>query len=278
MSAEAPELRADRAVVHPTRAADVRRGLLGGPRRLDPGRPRAGGAVRGVGPVASSLSSTTSAASSSRWLRRSRRPRLRVVEPGARPTGVLPAEPGRVCPGSRRSSSSHRLLRSDGRPRPRRVRAWASAPASSCSRLVYVVTRYALVALVLWVLRWTFAQLSNVTRLITRVLPLMLLFITFLFINTEVWQVAGTMSAQVLWGSLAVFAVIGVAVHRRAQPRGVRPDRGEHRSRPRRGGHGRHPAGRRRRRARRARPAGAAGGRGSGPTCCSSWSRHSSSR
>jgi len=76
--------------------------------------------------------------------------------------------------------------------------------------LVYIVTRYALVAQLGWALRWTFRQLSSVTRLITRVLPLMLLFITFLFINTEVWQVAGTMSAAVLWGSLAVFAVVGV--------------------------------------------------------------------
>jgi hypothetical protein len=76
--------------------------------------------------------------------------------------------------------------------------------------LVYVVTRYAFVAQVVWAVRWTFRQLSSVTRLITRVLPLMLLFITFLFINTEVWQVAGTMGAAVLWGSLAVFAVVGV--------------------------------------------------------------------
>ncbi|MGD9956173.1 MAG: hypothetical protein AB7O74_04850 [Candidatus Nanopelagicales bacterium] len=76
--------------------------------------------------------------------------------------------------------------------------------------LVYVVTRYALVAQVGWALRWTFRQLSSVTKLITSVLPLMLLFITFLFINTEVWQVAGTMSAAVLWGSLAVFAIVGV--------------------------------------------------------------------
>jgi hypothetical protein len=75
--------------------------------------------------------------------------------------------------------------------------------------IVYVVTRYALVALSVWVVRWTFAQLSDLTRLITRVLPLMLLFITFLFINTEVWQVAGTMTAGVLWGSLAVFGVLG---------------------------------------------------------------------
>ncbi len=75
--------------------------------------------------------------------------------------------------------------------------------------VVYAVTRYALVALSWWVVRWTFRQLSDVTRLITRVLPLMLLFITFLFINTEVWQVAGTMTAGVLWGSLAVFGVLG---------------------------------------------------------------------
>lgn len=76
--------------------------------------------------------------------------------------------------------------------------------------LVYLITRYALVAQVSWALRWTFRQLSSVTTLITNVLPLMLLFITFLFINTEVWQVAGTMSAAVLWGSLAVFAIVGV--------------------------------------------------------------------
>jgi hypothetical protein len=76
--------------------------------------------------------------------------------------------------------------------------------------LVYVVTRYALVAQVGWALRWTFRQLSSVTKLITSVLPLMLLFITFLFINPEVRQVAGTMRAAVLWGSLAVFAIVGV--------------------------------------------------------------------
>jgi hypothetical protein len=77
--------------------------------------------------------------------------------------------------------------------------------------LVYVVTRYAVIALILWSVRWTLGQFSNVTRLITRVLPLLLLFITFLFINTEVWQVAGTMQASVLWGSLAVFGVVGLA-------------------------------------------------------------------
>jgi hypothetical protein len=94
----------------------------------------------------------------------------------------------------------------------RDLRSFATTVAFSLLALlaIYVVTRYALVSMVLWAVRWTFRQISNVTRLITRVLPLMLLFITFLFINTEVWQVAGTMEAWVLWGSLAVFGVIGL--------------------------------------------------------------------
>lgn len=76
--------------------------------------------------------------------------------------------------------------------------------------VVYIVTRYALVALTAWAFRWTFSQLSEVVRLATRVLPLMLLFITFLFLSTELWQVAGTMTAPVLWGSLALFGLLAV--------------------------------------------------------------------
>jgi hypothetical protein len=76
--------------------------------------------------------------------------------------------------------------------------------------LIYGITRYALVALTLWAVRWTFQQLGDVGRLITRVLPLLLLALTFLFISTEVWQVAGTMSAPVLWATLAVFGALGV--------------------------------------------------------------------
>ena len=93
--------------------------------------------------------------------------------------------------------------------------------------LIYVFSRYALFALLWWVVRWTFTQLGDVYRLSTRALPLLLLFITFLFVNTEVWQVAGTMDVQVLWGSL------GLRPARRAVPgrpgrRGGRRDRGGH--------------------------------------------------
>ena len=43
--------------------------------------------------------------------------------------------------------------------------------------------------------------------MVTRALPLLLLFITFLFINTEVWQVAPTRwTAGVLWLAVLFFA------------------------------------------------------------------------
>jgi hypothetical protein len=92
---------------------------------------------------------------------------------------------------------------------------WAAAAATAVLgavllAIIYVVTRYAGLALLWWVLRWTFTQLGDVYRLSTRALPLMLLFITFLFVNTEVWQVAGTMQGQVLWATLAVFAGLGI--------------------------------------------------------------------
>ena len=54
--------------------------------------------------------------------------------------------------------------------------------------IVYVITRYALIALTAWALRWTFAQLGDVAQLVTRVLPLMLLVVTFLYLSPGVWQ------------------------------------------------------------------------------------------
>ena len=66
-------------------------------------------------------------------------------------------------------------------------------------------------------LRWagqrTLAQLAVLFNVVVRALPLLLLFTTFLFINAEVWQVAGTLSG-----------IVYVARARRVLParRGVR--------------------------------------------------------
>ncbi len=77
--------------------------------------------------------------------------------------------------------------------------------------LAWVLTRYAVIPLCAWAIRSTFRGIGDLYRLATRALPLMLLFITFLFINTEVWQVAGLLPAERLWAVIAVFVALGVA-------------------------------------------------------------------
>ncbi|VXB95730.1 hypothetical protein [Aeromicrobium sp. 9AM] len=59
-----------------------------------------------------------------------------------------------------------------------------------------------------WAVRRTFGSLGLMFPLLTRALPLLLLAVTFLFINAEVWQVAALMSRNVLWSAVAFFAVI----------------------------------------------------------------------
>ena len=52
--------------------------------------------------------------------------------------------------------------------------------------------------------RWLFP-------LVTRALPLLLLFMTFLFINTEVWQVTSALERGLLWLTVMLFAGIAIA-------------------------------------------------------------------
>ena len=61
-----------------------------------------------------------------------------------------------------------------------------------------------------WALTRTFAELGSLFRLVTRALPMLLLFITFLFINTEVWHVSSALSRPVLWLSVAFFGALAV--------------------------------------------------------------------
>jgi hypothetical protein len=58
-----------------------------------------------------------------------------------------------------------------------------------------------------WALGRAVSSLNLLVRLATRALPMLLLFITFLFINTEVWQVADAMSAGVLASSVLFFGL-----------------------------------------------------------------------
>ncbi|MDQ1618133.1 MAG: hypothetical protein QOE19_702 [Actinomycetota bacterium] len=61
-----------------------------------------------------------------------------------------------------------------------------------------------------WALGRTFAELGSLFPLVTRALPMLLLFTTFLFINTEVWQVSSALSPPVLWLAVAFFGALAV--------------------------------------------------------------------
>ena len=88
--------------------------------------------------------------------------------------------------------------------------------------LIYLITSYGAVPLVSWAGSQTFAQLGVVGRMLTRALPLLLLFTTFLFINAEVWQVAGTLHGPVFVVVLGLFFLLGTAFVLSRVPTGMR--------------------------------------------------------
>jgi len=77
--------------------------------------------------------------------------------------------------------------------------------------LLYALWALHLQSIVRWAVRRTFGSLGLLFPLITRALPLLLLFITFLFINTEVWQVSSALDRGLLWLTVLLFAGIAVA-------------------------------------------------------------------
>ncbi|MCW2832885.1 MAG: hypothetical protein JWN68_838 [Nocardioides sp.] len=60
-----------------------------------------------------------------------------------------------------------------------------------------------------WAMRHSLASLELLFPLATRAMPMLLLFVTFLFINTEVWMIASALDGGILWGAVLMFG--GVA-------------------------------------------------------------------
>ena len=87
------------------------------------------------------------------------------------------------------------------------------AAVEGCSVLlvIYLVTSYGVIPLIGWAASQTFHRVGSVGRMLTRALPLLLLFTVFLFINAEVWQVAGTLTGSVYTLTLALFFLMGSA-------------------------------------------------------------------
>lgn len=75
--------------------------------------------------------------------------------------------------------------------------------------VIYVVAAFALGHLTLWAIRTSITQVTMLGRLVVRALPQLLLFTVFLFINAEVWQVAGTLAGLPYIIGLVIFFVLG---------------------------------------------------------------------
>ncbi|GAA5137452.1 hypothetical protein GCM10023339_77870 [Alloalcanivorax gelatiniphagus] len=87
------------------------------------------------------------------------------------------------------------------------------APATLVTLGLLAAAWYALTALnagpiVRWALHRAFGSLRTVLPMMTRALPLLLIFVTFLFINAEVWQVSSRQDGAALWLVVVLFGVL----------------------------------------------------------------------
>ena len=88
--------------------------------------------------------------------------------------------------------------------------SWQTPLATFVSALAllgisWVVTWIALIPLIIWAVRWTFLRLGDGVRVASRVLPLLLIFVTIIIFTTETWQVMGTLTPLWLWMTIALF-------------------------------------------------------------------------
>jgi hypothetical protein len=76
--------------------------------------------------------------------------------------------------------------------------------------LIYLVTSYALLPITRWAAGRLWREVGDVLGLLVRALPLLLLFVTFLFWTTEVWQVAASLDGPFLALTMALFVLVGI--------------------------------------------------------------------
>lgn len=74
--------------------------------------------------------------------------------------------------------------------------------------LWYFLTALKARPIVTWALHRTFGSLRTLLPMMSRALPLLLLFVTFLFINAEVWEVAAHLDGGVLWLVALLFGTL----------------------------------------------------------------------
>lgn len=75
--------------------------------------------------------------------------------------------------------------------------------------LIYVWSSYGVGPLLRWGARRSSRQLATLGSLVARALPLLLLFNAFLFVNAEVWEMAGTLDGPAYVIVILIFVALG---------------------------------------------------------------------
>jgi hypothetical protein len=88
--------------------------------------------------------------------------------------------------------------------------------------LLYLVVGYGLLSIVRWASRRLLAQLSSSLELLTRALPLLLVFANVLFLTNELWQAARTMPTSFAVLLVCLLTAVGVGFLFTRVPREVR--------------------------------------------------------
>lgn len=78
--------------------------------------------------------------------------------------------------------------------------------------VIYLWTRYAVFSITWWACRQTVRHFGDLYAVATKALPLLLIVMIVLFINTEVWQVAGGLDALLLWAGVGMLLLLGALV------------------------------------------------------------------
>ena len=84
----------------------------------------------------------------------------------------------------------------------------AGLAAGGLVLLWYAATTLRLRRIATWAIMRTLRSIGLLFPLVTRALPLLLLFVTFLFINAEVWQVSASLDGGVLWLTVMLFGAV----------------------------------------------------------------------
>jgi hypothetical protein len=75
--------------------------------------------------------------------------------------------------------------------------------------VIYLVVGIGLLSILRWAAGRLIGQLATSLKLLTRAVPVLLIFMIVLFVNTEMWQVFSDVSEAALLGVIALFIAVG---------------------------------------------------------------------